>query len=50
MTTYATQMWWLMMIAFVVGSLVSLLIARVLLPNLKTLKSYDAAPEAGDQT
>lgn len=50
MSSYATQMWWLMMIAFTVGSLISLLVARILLPRLKDLKSYDASPEAGDQT
>ena len=42
MSAYATQMWWLMMIAFIVGSLISLFAARVLLPRLKDLDAHDA--------
>ena len=48
MTTYATQMLLLMMLAFTLGSLISLLAARVLLPRLKDLQAQSVRPAAGD--
>ncbi len=50
MTSYATQMWWLMMIGFALGSFISLFAARVLLPKLKNLQAYDATRAAGDDS